>query len=365
MLSALGVFSSSFAGGVPWWWRSPRSSLREASAAGPPSAGGVPRWWRSPGSSLREAAAAGARAAGAWPLVGRGSPSRTPRLSAGAPGRVGAAVRPLGGLHLRRLPGCCGDVCRRLAAVSTTEAAWHRRARRQRQSARAILAVDRARRLLAAHHGGGGSHVHSLGGGGCGGARPIGMPNGHGPGFTNWDCMVCGKEDNAGWRTRCRNCSAYPMHGARRPKGAGKGGGGKNNSGGNKGKGAGKNGYAAYSSNSNNEGNNYPQNTTFAERQLQKQRTQEAIAAQKSSERQLQDQRRRNEMLQEQNRKLLREVTAVRSGKGDLDDDDEMEEGPEDISTEERKARIEKIRASLPYLEEHCGLEPDMYKDAV
>ena len=35
------------------------------------------------------------------------------------------------------------------------EASWHRRARRNRQLARAVLAVDRARQTLAAHHGGG------------------------------------------------------------------------------------------------------------------------------------------------------------------------------------------------------------------
>ena len=35
------------------------------------------------------------------------------------------------------------------------EASWHRRARRNRQVARAVLAVDRARQTLAAHHGGG------------------------------------------------------------------------------------------------------------------------------------------------------------------------------------------------------------------
>ncbi len=193
------------------------------------------------------------------------------------------------------------------------------------------------------------------------------MPNGHGPGFTNWDCMVCGKADNAGWRTRCRNCSAYPMHGARRPKGAGKGGGGKNNTGGNKGKGkgAGKQGSSAQSANGHSEGNDSDYNFTFAERQLQRQRTHEAQAAQRSSEKLLQDQRRRNEMLQEQNRKLLREVTAARSNRADLDGDDEMEEGPEDLTTDERKARIEKIRASLPYLEEQCGSESAMYRDAV
>ena len=42
------------------------------------------------------------------------------------------------------------------------EASWHRRARRNRQLARAVLAVDRARSTLAAHHGGG-LHLPSSG----------------------------------------------------------------------------------------------------------------------------------------------------------------------------------------------------------
>ena len=39
--------------------------------------------------------------------------------------------------------------------LDPAEASWHRRARRNRQLARAVLAVDRARHTLAAHHGGG------------------------------------------------------------------------------------------------------------------------------------------------------------------------------------------------------------------
>ncbi len=38
----------------------------------------------------------------------------------------------------------------------TAEPSWHRRARRARQSARAVIAVTQARELLARHHGGGG-----------------------------------------------------------------------------------------------------------------------------------------------------------------------------------------------------------------
>ncbi len=44
-----------------------------------------------------------------------------------------------------------------LPARSTAEPSWHRRARRARQRARAVVAVAQARDLLARHHGGGGS----------------------------------------------------------------------------------------------------------------------------------------------------------------------------------------------------------------
>ncbi len=47
------------------------------------------------------------------------------------------------------------------AATARGEQAWHRRARRQRQSARALLALDAARRRIAAHHGGGGGGARS------------------------------------------------------------------------------------------------------------------------------------------------------------------------------------------------------------
>jgi hypothetical protein len=50
-----------------------------------------------------------------------------------------------------------------LSVRATTEAAWHRRARRARQRARAIVAVAQARQLLASHHGGGGGDQASDG----------------------------------------------------------------------------------------------------------------------------------------------------------------------------------------------------------
>ena len=49
--------------------------------------------------------------------------------------------------------GGCGDCTYQLSVLVTPEQAWHRRARRQRQAARGVLAVERARRLLSSHHG--------------------------------------------------------------------------------------------------------------------------------------------------------------------------------------------------------------------
>ncbi len=275
---------------------------------------------------------------------------------------VGAAAEPRGAHSAaavewpRRLSG------RRQPSVTTTEASWHRRARRQRQLARAFLALDRARRVLSAHHGGGGCSpdLDPIDCASC--DIPVGMPYGKGAGFTNWDCHICGKPDNHGSRTRCRECEAYPRPGARRPLGGGKGAGGKKGGGGggkngNPGQAVVHNGFNASSKNSTHIGD-------YAERQLQIQRTHQAQAAFKSSEKLLQDQRRRNEALLEQNRKLMREMAEVK-GKRDLEDDDEdMEEGPEELSVEDRKAKIDKIRAGIPYLEEQFGPESELLKEA-
>ena len=84
----------------------------------------------------------------------------------------------------------------------TGEQSWHRRARRQRQAARGILAVARAERLLRSHHGGG-------------------MPPGTGRKACNdkkeatpkddWLCKTCTGKDglpfrNKGFRMQCLVC---------------------------------------------------------------------------------------------------------------------------------------------------------------
>ena len=82
-------------------------------------------------------------------------------------------------------------------SVVATEQSWHRRARRQRQAARGILAVERARDALARHHGGGM-------------ATRDGNRNGNrdvlrGPKSPSWGCN-CGELGNWASRVRCRGC---------------------------------------------------------------------------------------------------------------------------------------------------------------
>ncbi len=302
-------------------------------------------------------AAAGVRAAAAWPARSGAGPLLGAVWCPLAPSPVGALLLGCGAAQSaatveapRRPSG------RRPPSARTAEASWHRRARRQRQQARAFVALDRARRVLSAHHGGGVSSNAEF-------ALPsvpfrddfADMLYGKGGGFTNWDCHICGKPDNHGSRTRCRQCEAYPKPGARRPLGGGKGAGGKKGGGGKLGNGI----TMAHAG-----GKNSAHLGDFAEKQLQAQRAHQAQAAYKANEKLLQDQRRRNDALLEQNRKLLREVAEAKNKKDIGDDDEDMEEGPEELSAEDRRARIEKIRASLPYLEENFGPESELFKGA-
>ncbi len=219
----------------------------------------------------------------------------------------------------------------------TAEAAWHRRARRLRQQARGLLAVDRARRILAAHHGGGMPQHASL---------------------PPWTCMVCGVDDNWGHKARCRRCGAYPPSEHRKlQKGTSKGsvgggkGGGKGNSGG-KGPGGDK-------------GSNLG---SYAFRQLQRaslaSRTENQPQSTFRTNKELQDARRRADQLNEANKKLQRELAEARSANVQGQDDDMDWEGPEEMDEDTRKARIEKIRGGLPYLEENFGTSSEIYRDA-
>ncbi len=115
------------------------------------------------------------------------------------------------------------------------EPAWHRRQRRERGNARALLRVAAAARLTSAHHsaqrhvrgwraaaediglaaapmpnaggGKGGKGGSSSGGKGLQQDRNPGT--GSGPRQGDWHCTICGTPGNRAWRTRCRNCESY------------------------------------------------------------------------------------------------------------------------------------------------------------
>ncbi len=190
------------------------------------------------------------------------------------------------------------------------------------------------------------------------------MPQRNGPGFSSWDCHICGIAANQGWRTRCRICEAYPKPGARRPLGGGaKGKGGKGGDESSKGQGKGK-GADGKGGNGGKGGDGVG---AYAARQLQLQRTHQARAAHRSSERELADARRRNNALLEDVQRLQQELAETKKKKPSADDDDdEMDtHAPGDYSEDDRKARMEKIRSSLPYLEEHFGSDSSVYLEAV
>ncbi len=230
------------------------------------------------------------------------------------------------------------------------EPAWHRRQRRLRGNARALLRVAAAARLTACHHsaqrhrggwhaaaaaasfaadpmpnaaagskgGKGGGAPGGHGGKGAQGDRPAGAGAGPRPG--DWPCTICGSPDNRAWRTRCRVCDAYrnramanAMATAAKPK------------------------------------------TNFAERQLQQQR-----AAQKDQRREEAEKKR----LRDANAKLAAEVAALKAQQTQQqeadDEDEEMEEDGDDEAfehwTEESRAkRVELAKGGLAYAVDKFG----------
>ncbi len=229
------------------------------------------------------------------------------------------------------------------------EPAWHRRERRARGNARALLRVAAAGRLLEGHHsaqrrssstvprmpdassrGKGGKGGGAKGGkGGAGGKS-----SSAGPG-KSWDCPLCFLPANYGWRLRCRGCDAYQ----RRPDGVGGGGPGAANASG------------AHGGQSTNRG------LSFAERQLQLAKN---------------DQRKqRKDATERENKELREELARLRAAGGSgkassrqsaaadkaSGDDDEFEGDDMEISTnsysdwteEERQKRLEVAKSGLPY----------------
>ncbi len=312
-----------------------------------------------------------------------GASARLEGRLAAASAAVAAPFRPVSaGLHLGGRPGVgvfssqfsargaahpralCACLARGVPAAKqpsaiTSEASWHRRARRLRQQSRAILAVERARRTLGRHHGGGIGQN----------AAPDMAPKGKS--LPSWDCAICGISDNWGTKARCRVCDAYPPEAHRRLVKAsckgGKGGGGGSSA---KGEHKGKGPANAINANVNNNGSKYGNYGTYAFRQMQKARDDEkfnqARSAFSSSLQRYQDAQRRADNLAEQNKKLLRELSEVKTSRTQIKEEwDEAEEGPEEMSEEDRKSRIEKVRASLPYLEEQFGIESEVHQGAI
>ncbi len=122
----------------------------------------------------------------------------------GNAGRVGVRARRLG-LRFprcpprRRRPPRGRASCPRRAFLST-ESAWHRRARRQRQAARGIVAISKAYACLHGHHGGGmpskGQHVLNRV------REEIATSR-----SASWTCGQCGFY-NFGHREKCHKCPA-------------------------------------------------------------------------------------------------------------------------------------------------------------
>ncbi len=169
----------------------------------------------------------------------------------------------------------------------------------------------------------------------------------------SWDCKVCGIADNWGHKYRCRRCNAYPPPEHRSlQNGSAKGGqsGGKGNG---KNNGNGKGPAVAKPPNSGL--------GTYAFRQLQRANAAQAAA---KPHKELQDARKRAETLTETNKKLQRELAEATAANTPAQDDEMEWEGPEELDEEGRKARMEKIRGSLPYLEEHFGADSEVFLDA-
>ncbi len=135
-----------------------------------------------------------------------------PPLVVGPPSLRGSATA---------LPSVCTTSSQRVG-----EPAWHRRARRRRGEARALLRIAAARELLSGHHSrqrvpsaAGAAMPNARGKGANGGAGGGGNSGGKGAGGggtgggERWSCRICGLGDNFAWRTRCRGCEGYRRRG--------------------------------------------------------------------------------------------------------------------------------------------------------
>ncbi len=226
----------------------------------------------------------------------------------------------------------------RRTALREKEPSWHRRARRRRGEARAILRVAKASALLNCHHSaqnhfrydrdGFDDYGHdvdsmpqlqSAGDGGGGGGKKVDAKTL----FHDWDCGTCGTRANFGSRASCRTCGAPPRAGDRVAKGGGKGKGGGG------GKGGGSDG-----------------NRTLAQWQLQRERIQAQHKKQLDEvrdkwQREIAELRRKLDARSSERRQQLEAIA--------MDDDDGDDQDAEDDEEKERQLAKEAKRLRGPH----------------
>ncbi len=234
-----------------------------------------------------------------------------------------------------------------ITAQRQGEPAWHRRQRRARGNARALLRVAAAARLTEAHHShqrhvrtwrttvaadgpesipmpnaaaGGKGTKGSFSAGGKGGGGDHMHVSGSGPRPGDWRCTICGIPDNRAWRSKCRNCEAFRNRAMAKAM----------------------------------EAASKPQ-PSLAERQLQQQKS-----AQRNQRRDDEEKRK----LREANERMAAEIAAFKNRRADLpgddnDDDEEMEDEADESysawSEEARAKRLELAKGGLAYAVERHG----------
>ncbi len=240
---------------------------------------------------------------------------------------------------------CC-SLARARTAQRAGEPAWHRRQRRARGNARALVRVAAAARLLEQHHSsqtrgypmpnaskGKGANSGKGGGGGGGGGKSGNGVNGSRAQPGDWACHICGVQANRDWRERCRNCSAYRSVEMERV-------------------------FA-----------DHAQRQSQQQRRSNQQQQQQRQQQQRLQDKQNDDDRR---SLRQQLEKLQSELAAVKSqqqlqstGGADEDGDDEMadDNGYSSWTADERAKRLDLAKGALAYATARYGEESAQAQD--
>ncbi len=276
------------------------------------------------------------------PVVGARGVARSALLGAATKSLVPSVREPIS--EAAEAVGC-PPIC-----FSTTqragEPAWHRRQRRQRANARALLRVATASHLLHLHHSAmpngppKGKGIKAAGSGASG--KGTGKQSADRGDFMwrsgeaqpgDWDCHICGLGNNRSWRLKCRGCEAL-----RKKDAAGCG--------------------TAQSRPPTTASRPY----TTAERQLQRQKQdqQEQRRRQLAANRELaaQVERLEEELATARKKGQCRSTVEEDAGGEDADGDDmDTANSYATWTEEERQRRLEQAKASLPYLASRHGEE--------